>query len=160
MYQHSTPTLYDPIIRIPLLIFKPGQKQREDVYAPTSCVDLLPTLLHLTAQAIPEWCEGEVLPTFQDAPADSERSVYSVDAKGNLKHAPLTKGTVALMKDRYKLVHYFGYRGFESEFEMYDLYNDPQEVQDLYAPDNQVAAELKAELEEKLHEVNQPYMIE
>ena len=42
---HVTPTLYEPVIRVPLLIAKPGQREREDVYAPTSCVDLLPTLL-------------------------------------------------------------------------------------------------------------------
>jgi hypothetical protein len=62
------------------------------------------------------------------------------------------------MKDRYKLVHYFGYKGFESEYELYDLHNDPQEVQNLYAPNYTVAADLKAELQEKLREVNQPYV--
>ena len=157
IHGHITPTLYESIIRIPLLISKPGQQQREDVYTPTSCVDLLPTLLHATGQAIPDWCEGEVLPTFGGKEASSGRSIFSVEAKSNPKHAPLTKATMALIKDQYKLIHYFGYDGYENEYELYDLANDPDEMEDLYLSRRSIAADLQSELEEKLQKVNQTY---
>ncbi len=32
------------------MIFEPGQSGRRDIYANTSAVDLLPTLLHITGQ--------------------------------------------------------------------------------------------------------------
>ena len=155
---HTTQVLYEPLIHIPLLISKPGQRQREDVYTPTNCVDLLPTLLQATGQAIPDWCEGKVLPTFGGTEASSERSIFSVEAKSNPKHAPLTKCTVALVKDQYKLIHYFGYDSYENEYELYDLVNDPEEMEDLYLSKKSVAADLQSELEEKLREVNQPYL--
>ena len=158
IWEHLTPVLYEPVIRIPFLISKPGQRQREDVYAPTSGVDLLPTLLHATGQAIPDWCEGEILPTFGGKQARSDRSVFVVEGKSNPKLAPLTKGTVAMIKGQYKLIHYFGYDGYESEYELYDLANDPEEMDDLYSSRKSVAAGLQSELEKKLREVNQPYL--
>jgi arylsulfatase A-like enzyme len=155
---HTTETLYDPVIRIPLLISKPGQRHREDVDTPTSCVDLLPTLLQATGQEIPDWCEGELLPTLGGREDDSDRSVFSVEATSNSKQAPLTKGTVALVKGQYKLIHYFGYSGYEDEYELYDLVNDPEETEDLFLMRKSVAADLQSELKEKLKEVNQPYV--
>lgn len=154
---HVTQTLYEPVIRVPLLISKPGQRQREDVYTATSAVDLLPTLLHATGQTIPHWCEGQVLPTFGGKEVTDGRNIFSVEAKSNPKQAALTKGTVALIKDRYKLIHCFGFKGYENEYELYDLVNDPEEIEDLYLSKKSVAADLQSELEEKLREVNQPY---
>lgn len=158
IHGHFTSVLYEPLIHIPLLISKPKQQQREDVYTPTSCVDVLPTLLHVTGQTIPDWCEGHVLPTFDDKEASSGRSIFALEAKRNPKHAPLTRGTVALVKDQYKLVHYFGYDGHEDEYELYDLVNDPEEMEDLYLSRKSVAADLQRGLGEKLREINQPYL--
>ena len=45
---HSTPVLYEPVIRVPLMIFEPGRNTRTDVYMPTSAIDVLPTLLGST----------------------------------------------------------------------------------------------------------------
>jgi len=43
---HDSRLLYEPLIRIPLVISKPGQQDREDISTPTNTIDLLPTLLH------------------------------------------------------------------------------------------------------------------
>ncbi len=157
IWQHNTPTLFEPIIRVPLLIWRPGQTQRQDVYTPTSSVDLLPTLCHATGQPIPGWCEGEILPGFASEPVDPTRSIYAVEAKQNPQRAPLTKATVALIKGRYKLIHYRGYAGYEDEYELYNLASDPEEMEDLYTSRPGVAGELRSELLEKLRQVNEPY---
>jgi choline-sulfatase len=153
---HLTPLLYEPIMHIPLLISAPGQEQRKDVDACTSCVDLLPTLLHLAGQSVPDWCEGRLLPEL-GGERDGDRTVYSVEAKLNSMKRPLTRATVAMVRGAYKLIHYFGYEGYESEFELYDLENDPEELEDLYSPTNPVAADMQDQLELKLQEVNRPY---
>jgi choline-sulfatase len=155
---HITETLYDPVIRVPLLISAPGQRQRMDVYTPTSGVDLVPTVLDATGQAVPDWCEGEVLPTSDERAASEERSVFSVDVQLNSKQGPWTTGTVTLVKGQYKLVHYFGYDGFEDEYELFDLANDPEEMDNLLDSRASLAADLKHELAEKLLEVNEPYL--
>ena len=89
---------------------------------------------------------------------DGERSIFSVEAKSNPIQSPLVNGTMALIKGQYKLIHYFGYSGYESEYELYDLANDPEELEDLYSSRRPVAAELEGELEEKLKDVNRPYV--
>lgn len=158
IYRHLTPVLYEPLIHIPLLIWVPGQDQRCDVSIPTSAVDVLPTLLYLSGQSIPEWQEGQVLPTFGRQPVNAERSIFSVEAKGNPKYAPLENVTIALIKGRYKLVHYLGYDGYQNEFELYDLENDPEELEDLYLFQSSTARTLRAELGDKLMEVNRKYL--
>ncbi len=154
---HVTITLYEPLLHVPLLISKPGQRERVDVFERTSSVDLLPTLLNVTGQPVPDWCEGQVLPTFDGAVAGNGRSIYSVEAKSNPKHGPLTKATVSITKDDYKLINYFGYKPGESGYELYHLADDPEELQDLYTTNPAVADALRSELEAKLAEVNRPY---
>lgn len=155
---HVTPTLYEPLLHVPLLISKPGQRQRVDVHTRTSCVDLLPTMLQVTGQPVPHWCEGEILPTFGDREPDGERSLFALEAKSNPKQGPLTKATMMVSKDRYKLTRYLGYKDGEDKYELYDLENDPEELVNLYASRKPEAADLQNELREKLQEVNRPYL--
>ena len=75
---HVTPVLYEPVIRVPLMIFEPGQKSRRDIHANTSAVDVLPTLLHVTGQEPADWSEGTVLPPFASTEIDPRaRLIYS-----------------------------------------------------------------------------------
>jgi arylsulfatase A-like enzyme len=155
--KHTTQTLYEPIIKVPLIIRLPGQPKRVDIYNPTSCIDLLPTLQHLSGEPIPSWCEGEILPPFNKEREVRERSIYVLEAKENPKQAPLTKRTVAMIKGQYKLIHYLGYKGFEDVYELYDLENDPEELFDLYGIKKGIASAMREELLIKMEEVNTPY---
>ncbi len=146
---HVTPTLYEPLIHIPLLISVPGQTQRQDIHSLTSCVDLLPTLAKLTGQPAPEWGEGVFLPGFSDEPIQNDRSVFAVEAKSSSKQGPLKKVTVALVKENYKLIYYRGFPKITAP-ELFDLSNDPEELQDLASTKPSVAADLQQEIEAKL----------
>jgi arylsulfatase A-like enzyme len=154
IHGHGTPTIYDPIIRVPLILSKPGQTTREDVNTSTSCVDLLPTLLSIVGKQIPEWCEGSILPTFKDSEEIVDRNIYTLEAKSNSKWGSLTIGTAGLLKDKYKLIHYFGYEGYKNVYELYDLDKDPQELVNLYSSRNSIAESMKNELLLKLKQVN------
>ncbi|MEN8173365.1 MAG: sulfatase-like hydrolase/transferase, partial [Chloroflexota bacterium] len=123
--EHITPTLYEPLVHIPLLISRPGQHQRIDVQDPTSCVDLLPTLYHITGQPEPAASDGQILPTFGERDPSPERSIFTMDAKSNPKMGPLVEGSVALIKGRYKLIHYLGSNDAALGYEFYDLEHDP-----------------------------------
>jgi arylsulfatase A-like enzyme len=158
VHGHDTRLLYEPVIRVPLLISRPGQERREDISEPTSCVDLLPTLLDAMGQEIPSWCEGKVLPMRSDEQSTSERSVFSVEAKSNPVNRPLTTATIALIRGQYKLIHTSGYEGYDTNFELYDLANDPEELEDISSTKRSTAADLQQELEEKLQRVNQGFM--
>jgi len=158
IYTHLTPTLYDPILNIPLIVWRPGQSQRRDVYTLTSCVDVLPTLLHLLLEEpVPEWCEGRALPTFSQQEIDADRSIFAVEAKENPWHAPLNKYSIAIIKGHYKLIRYSGYQRSMDAYELYDLEADPEEMFDLYPSRLSVANEMRDELAEQLEQVNRVY---
>ncbi len=154
---HFTPLMYDPVLRVPLLISTPGQSTRNDIHDPTNSVDVLPTLAHLANQPVPEWREGTLLPGL-GGQYDPQRSTFSVEAKQNPAFAPLKIGTIAMRKGPYKLIHYMGYeKGFSDTYELYNLDNDPEEMTDLYQSEPVLAAQLKDELLSKLNESNSHY---
>ncbi len=140
---HVTAAMYDPLLRIPLLIRMPNQTQRVDVRTPTSAVDVLPTLLHLTDQAVPAWCEGTVLPPYGER--DSQRSVFALETKRSSKRGAFGKRSVAVMQGDYKLVHYVGYEDAEDVTELYDVAVDPEERSDLSREQPELVADLVAE---------------
>jgi hypothetical protein len=80
-----------------------------------------------------------------------------VEAKSNAAWSPISTGTVALIKGEHKLIHYFGYPGYEDEYELYDLTNDPEEMENLHRLKKPLAAELRQELKQKMETVNDRY---
>jgi arylsulfatase A-like enzyme len=144
-----------------LLIFEPGRKSRTDIFANTSAVDILPTLLHVTGQKPADWTEGIVLPPFASDENIEHRSVYVVQADKNEQLQPLAVSTLSIRKGDYKLMYFFGYEelGASGErIELYNIKNDPEELNDLYETEKEIGQELLNELKTKLKEVNAPYL--
>lgn len=151
IYRHITPVLYEPVVRIPLLILPPGPFKRIDIHSPTSNIDLLPTIAHLSGIAFNTGVDGQVLPGIQltgggTQPEEPTRSIMLFEAKESPAMQPLKKATAAIAKGSHKLIYYTGYPGFDQVFEMYDLEADPEETNDLYEPGSPVARSLKDEL--------------
>jgi arylsulfatase A-like enzyme len=155
---HITPVLYQPVVRVPLLIFEPGRETRIDIYDTTSATDILPTLLHVTGETMVDWTEGQVLPPFSDA--QQNRDIYAIHPLKNDPRAPLHQASVILVNGRYKLMHIFGYKELpeKTRMELYDIEADPEELKDLYAQQKQIGADLLDRVKEKLKQVNQPYI--
>lgn len=154
---HITPAFYQPLIRIPLLIFPPGGTARTDIYTSTSAVDVLPTLLHVTGQKAADWADGLILPPF--APV-TERNVYAFESYHSKQDQVLTEATGMLVKGKYKLVYYSGYRdelgGDGKMLQLFDIEADPEELNDLSNVEKKIVEELLAELKAKYAEVNEP----
>jgi arylsulfatase A-like enzyme len=148
---HWTPLMFDPVMHIPLIISVPGQKGRQDIYTATSNVDLLPTVAHITGNPAPIWADGKLLPGLGGI-EDVERSIYVMDAKTNSSFTPLTKISISLTKNHYRL-SYYKYPNYE-QFEFYDLEDDPDELKDLYPSRPLSALKMQDELLQKLDEVN------
>ncbi len=159
VFGHFTPLLYQPVIRVPLMIFEPGRTSCTDIYSNTSAVDVLPTLAHVTGQKPADWTEGTVLPPFGPE-QNSDRSLYVLEARTNAQYDPITVATTTMVKDSYKLQYYFGYDelGVDGErVELYDLKNDSDELNNLSSSKPETTSELLNELKKKLAEVNEPY---
>ncbi len=157
---HSTHALYQPLIRVPLLIFEPGRKTGMNIHTSTSAVDILPTLSYVTGHGIPDWTEGVLLPPYAPAEPDPNRSIYVMKADGNDGNVPITRASTVIIKGRYKLLYYFGYleRGIDELVKLYDIESDPDELIDLYQSQKEIATELLGELKSKLAEVNKPFL--
>lgn len=155
---HEKPVLFQPVIRVPLLIASPGQTTRQDVHAPTSVVDLLPTLLEINGMAIPPWVEGEVLPPFQEQTID--RSIFALEARKNVSTKSLTRATAMIMRWPFKLVRYWGHPelpGGQDVYELFDLETDPDELNNLYSVKDMLSQRLVEELNERIALADAPY---
>ena len=157
---HRTPVLYEPIVRVPLMIFEPGRKSRTDIYENTSAIDILPTLLHVTGQQPANWTEGLVLQPFSTDGKMTDQSVYVVQCEKSEQFGPLTKAALAIRKGDYKLMYLFGYQELNGSerIELYNIKDDPEELVNLYDIEKKIGQELLAEIKTKLEEVNAPYL--
>jgi arylsulfatase A-like enzyme len=79
--------------------------------------------------------------------------MFAVEAKNSPKQGVLNKSTVAMIKENYKLIYYRGYPEPHAS-ELYDLENDPEELQDLAKVKASVAADLQQEIEMKLQQTH------
>jgi arylsulfatase A-like enzyme len=159
---HITPSFYQPLVRVPLLIFPPGSKTRTDIHALTSAVDVLPTLLHITGQKAADWTDGVVLPPFASSAPDPERKVYAFESYHSEQNAVLKQATGMLVKGKYKLVYYSGYYdelGAEGKLiQLFDIESDPEELNDLSTSEKEIASALIEELKTKYREINEPFL--
>ncbi len=147
IHGHNTPTLYKPLLHIPLLIHSPGQTQRKDILSPTSIIDLMPTMMSLTHQDIPDWCEGRILPEL--GPVDArDRPLFAVEAKRNPVLRPLRTATLSILHWPYKLISYRGYPGYVDIDRLFDLGDDPEELDDLASVRPGLVKELRDALEQ------------
>ncbi len=155
---HSTEVLYEPVIRVPLMIFEPGRKTGMDIHQNTSAVDVLPTLTHVTNQPVPDWVEGIPLPPY-GSETGSTRNIFTVRANKNGQYDPLTQASVMMVKDNYKLHYYFGYSLLPEmqQVKLFDVKDDPEELNDLSTSKKNLADALLDEVVAKLDEVNKPY---
>lgn len=151
---HLTPLLYEEVIKIPLIISAPGQKSQQDIFTPTSSVDLVPTLLELLGRPVSKVTEGKTLPGL-GGEGRTEDAIYIVEAKENSAFTPISRASIAMVKGQYKLIRY-SYPDFQ-EYELYDLRNDPEELNDLAGVHPKLFSGMQAELLEKLDRVNTPF---
>lgn len=156
---HGGPLMYQGAVRVPLMIFEPGRTSRTDIRSLTSAEDVLPTLVELAGGASTDWAEGTPLPPFFGDHADPGRSLYVVQASETPPAGAIKRGSIALVKDNYKLIYYLGYAELSGKehFELYDIQNDPEELQDLYQSQQATGDVLLGELKAKLAAANVPY---
>jgi len=157
---HITPAFYQPLVRVPLLIFPPGGTTRTDIHTLTSAVDVLPTLLHITGQKAADWTEGVVMSPFAVSAPDPERNVYAFQSYHSQQNVVLKQATGMLVKGKYKLVYYSGYHdelGADGKLiQLFDIESDPEELNDLSNSEKGIVEKLLAELKAKYSEVNEP----
>ena len=152
---HGGLMMYEPVLKIPLLIHAPGQQERQDVFSTTSNVDILPTILAIAEREIPPEVDGLVLPGFGGL-EDSTRLLFSMDAVENSAFLPIEKAVIGMRKGDFKLITYLGYDAHGLMDELYNIAQDPEELVNLADSSNSYS-ELKQELIAQLAIANRLY---
>jgi len=133
--------IYDSTVHVPLMIRLPGQEGAGRVVdEAVSHVDLMPTILEIVGQPIPEEAQGQSLvPLLQGTTVDEFESAIYTESMYPLLHygwAPLR----SLRKGQYKFID-------SPQPELYDLAADPLEQSNILLEERRMSRELKDQLD-------------
>lgn len=135
MFFHGQ-TLYDELLRVPLIVRVPGTEARR-IDAPVALVDVAPTVTDLFGIERPDDWIGRSLEPLILGEELPERPLY-----GELIPAPSWDHAWKMMvtgDGAHKII----YRISDKRFELYDLNADPDELTDLFRTETELAATLK-----------------
>ena len=119
--------MYEESFRTPLLVRLPGGK-KGDVAQLVQNIDYGPTFLELAGVEVPEEMHGEsFLPLLKGEKTEWRDALYYHFYEYPAEHA--VKRHYGVRDGRYKLIHF--YNDIDS-WELYDLKNDPNELNNLY----------------------------
>lgn len=133
-------SLYDEILRVPLVIYVPGEKAvRPVLEMETSIIDIMPTVLSLVGLPIPSGVEGEDLSrvAYGDTKEWDRRTLSELYRLGSLNCQ------VSMRDSNEKLIHHFNRRLIER----YAVTEDPSEATDL-GDGGEMLAEMHGALEQ------------
>ncbi len=120
-------SLFDELIRVPLLVSVPGQSARVDVRGAVSLVDLAPTLVELAGGAVPASFAGRSFASLLVAAPESRRKrlpeAPAVSEMVVVNGIRLTAHARAVVLGPRKLI-----TGVAGESEFYDRSRDPGET--------------------------------
>ncbi len=137
-------------IREPFYIKAPGVTQAGMLSpVPVNGIDFYPTLLELAGVSVPEnqQVDGVSLKPLLEGGRIAERPLFwHYPHYGNQGGEPSS----IIMEDRWKLIHYHE----DGRDELYDLVNDPGELNDLAKADPERTRAMRSRLDAWLHETN------
>ncbi|WP_034280894.1 sulfatase-like hydrolase/transferase [Advenella kashmirensis] len=131
-------TLYEEAARIPMLMRAPGSTSPKVVNTHVSLVDVAPTILEWMGLPIPASLPGKSLLSVASQPDDLDRAVFS-----EYHAAGAETGAYMVRQGKWKLIYYV-----KMEPELFDLDNDPEELNNLAQDGNHdnIVARLTMEL--------------
>jgi uncharacterized sulfatase len=137
--------MYEPSLAIPLVVRYPkelGQGVKSN--AMVQNVDLAPTILDFVGEPIPQDMQGTSLKGILKGEAeDTDESIYYHYYQSSGWHT--VPKHIGVRTGRYKLIYYYEI----DEWELFDLQNDPYEMNSIYGKESSagVVTNLKEELQ-------------
>lgn len=145
--------MYEPSLRMPLLVRWPGEVAAGAVNADIVLnLDFAETFLEAAGAAIPKRMQGEsLLPLLQGrTPGDWREAMYYHYYEYPAIHA--VKRHYGIRTKRYKLIHFY----YDSDtWELYDLQTDPQELKNVF--NDPTYADVVASLTKQLRTLQTQY---
>lgn len=155
-FQHGPPHLYEQVTNIPLIIKEPDQPEGHIIDDLVEQIDIPATILGLAAIPVPSWMEGRsLLPLLRNKELPAKTAI-SVSMMNNVSADPITKGTIAVWQDDYKLIHYLD----NGKSLLFNLRKDPDELTNLCNEEPLTGQRLLAFIKDNIEEVNKKILAE
>ncbi len=143
---HAGEWLHEAVIRVPLVIKLPGQREGRVVSTPVSLADVVPTVSDvLGLPAIPGVDGRSLKPALLGGELPTQ-PVYSMAMERQSRFQPIGGGHYAVIDGSRKLVLHLA----ANRAELYDLVTDPHELHDLSKTEPETAARLRQLLDQQL----------
>ncbi len=124
---HAGDILSDDVLRVPLVVKLPGQREARTVDTPVSLVDVAATMADFGGAATPEQQDGRSLrPALLGEPFPA-RPVFAMAMERQSRFTPIRRGRYAVIDGTLKLVLDKG----TGQTQLYELSQDPGELVDL-----------------------------
>jgi len=133
-YAHQGGDLYDEITHAPLMFFIPKLKKQEN-YALTQGVDIMPTLLELVGLSIPRQVQGKSLLSLINKKDNSIRE---------FAYSESIDSCFSVRSKEWKYI-----KSLDQSEEFYNLKNDPYEKENLVNKNNRTISEIQQEIKMK-----------
>lgn len=126
--------VYEEGSRAPLIIYDPSSTIKGQRIEPlTGTHDLAPTMLDYAGVDIPENMDGVSLVPIMDGSATKVKDHMMINNVWGIN----TTHCLSVLKDHYKYIYwYYADHGLQAEEEMYNLKDDPQEMNNLATDEN------------------------
>ncbi len=152
---------YDEAMRMPLIVHYPKEIKPGRTDAIVENIDFAPTMIDFAGLAAPDYMQGKsfrkILETQKEPKGWKDRAYYNYYSHLGGHHVP---GNIAMRTKQYKLILFYGTNNSKSTriqtpaaWELYDMKNDPNELNNLY--DHPEYADLIIKLKKEFKEFRQ-----
>ncbi len=149
--QHGGPHLYEQLTNIPLIIKESDRTDGLIIDKRVEQADIAPTILGLAHIPVPEWMEGRSLVPLMRGGNLPSRPAFSMNFARNLSQGnQITKGTIAVWEDNYKLIHYLE----KNKSLLFNLEKDPDELNNLFEKEPEAGQRLLSLIQDNLERAN------
>lgn len=149
-------SVYQDQVHIPLIVKYPNDTKKEVIDQLVSGIDIMPTIMDVLGYDVPQSLEGKSLRGLQDRKSRYIISESFADGKLADAHQRFQRIERAIFFENYKLI-----ASTSGKRELYDLSQDPLELNNIYNVNNAMANDLTAKLENWLStKQNEPVDLE
>lgn len=137
--------MYDPAIRVPMLVRWPGRVQPGTVDSSlVTNVDVAPTLLEIAGVPVPQWMQGTSFLPLLERKQVEWRDAFYYEFHEYPDYDHCARKHRGIRTERWKLIEFWEK---PVEYELYDLHKDPDETKNLASSNPRMVRELKSRME-------------
>jgi arylsulfatase A-like enzyme len=151
-FTHGGPFLYEQVTHIPLIIREPGQDRGQVVNDLVEQIDIPATILDFADIQIPLWMEGRSLVPLIRGESLPLNPAFSMNFEENPSRGhQITKGSIAVWEDDYKLIHYLE----KKDSLLFNIKSDPDEMNNLFDKEKEKGEHLLGLIQYNLEKANE-----